>query len=155
MALDPFRNADQDIRDALEMADVGFGTDPNTQFTYQRQDLVPVVKVLTYDDYSSWGEWEPGELAELEDWELRDELVSFRGEAWADKALGWLDFGIPAVIVLDGLPEHLSEDVVVGVGDGRGRLSFAVGMNIEHVPVIWVRPKAAINKLKTKLLEMV
>ena len=138
---DPFRYADRDIEDALDHAyDFGASTDPS-DYKITREEHVPIEDVLYHDDYSSWGEWEPGELAAL-DAEAMQELESYRGVGWAHKALGWLEEGIPAIVVVEG----------VGISDGRGRVNFAVGMGIDSVPVIWMKPKNArrVRPLKSK-----
>lgn len=139
MAPDPFRFVSRDISDALDhLSD--FTAGPKlSDYNSVRQAKVPVSEVLAYDDYSAWGEWEPGELAELDEAELRDALTGFRGSAWADRVLKWQEEGIPAVVVFP------AEGVI---GDGRGRLSFAVGMGIPEVPVVWLRPKNLASRLK-------
>lgn len=148
--LDPYRNQEHDVLEALDHATDGgaIGSMDPADWTIKRAVSVPVAEVLNYDDYSSWGEWEVGELQELDRDELEAELKSFRGDDWAQRALAWLDDGIPAVVVT------LDDAAFEGVSDGRGRLSFAVGMGIENVPVVWVtkKPTESLPRLKAKLL---
>lgn len=62
MAPDPFRFVSRDISDALDhLSD--FTAGPKlSDYNSVRQAKVPVSEVLAYDDYSAWGEWEPGSL---------------------------------------------------------------------------------------------
>lgn len=85
------------------------------------------------DDYSSWGAWDHGELAGLGRDELRDEFRSFRGDAWARRALRWVETNrFPPVVIF---PEESL------VGDGRGRISVAVGLDRHSLPVILLTRK--------------
>lgn len=139
--MDPFRNLDADLRDALEhmgeLAETQLGPD---DFRVERHPAVAVrdLPALKGFDYSSWGEWREGELAEIRaeggDEALHDELARFRGPGWADRAMRWLEDGVPAVVLMETPSGY--EDLA----DGRGRVSFATGMGIESVPVAVAHP---------------
>lgn len=122
-----------DIKDALETAKEGDYISPDStisDFTVTRKTL-SLKEILTYDDYSSWGQWNKNELINLSESELFDELLSYRGKKWAERVLFWLkNKSIPPIVIFSDIPL---------IGDGRGRVSLAVGMGI--------------NKLQTLLLE--
>ena len=86
-------------------------------------------EILSWDDYNSWGEWNKGELKNLPEQEVFEELKNFRGDSWANDALSWLENGFPPIILTYNEFGPL-------IGDGRGRTSLAVGMNVESLPVI-------------------
>lgn len=120
-----------DINDALETAIEGGYISPDTTIdTIHRiikKDL-SLKEILNYDDYSSWGQWKKNELKNLSKEELIQELDSFRGVKWRKLALQWLENKkIPDIIIFSeaGL-----------IGDGRGRVSLAVGMGITKLPVL-------------------
>jgi len=124
--LDPYRNAGSDIEDAYEYIEEMIDRRPDLRMTRTR---MPLEEILTWGDYSSWGEWDQGELLELTRDELFDEFSSFRGERWAHQALRWLDDGVPAIVLAEFEEE-------ADVADGRGRVSFAVGFDMQELPVI-------------------
>ena len=95
---------------------------------------MPVAEILTWDDYSSWGQWEPGELLGLSQAALRAELTGYRGSDWAQRALTWLREGIPAVVLA-------STRAADAIADGRGRVSLALGYGIQRLPVIVLRER--------------
>lgn len=105
--------------------------DRKVAYEQTRYEL-PIDEILSWDDYGSWGQWEPGELRGLSRDELSDELTKFRGSEWADRAMEWLEEGIPAVVVAQ------SRDASA-IADGRGRVSLAVGLGIQRLPVIILR----------------
>jgi hypothetical protein len=138
--LDPFRNLRSDLRDALEAASDEAHQGPASHEDLDEQDYsverfpdVPVEKLLRWTDSSSWCPWAEGELAEIlrdggED-ALREELNGFRGPDWSGRAMEWLRDGVPAVVFLKDMGGY--EDLC----DGRGRVSFMVGMGIDRAAV--------------------
>ena len=141
--LDPFRNLEADLLDAMEYAsevEEGGGDDglSREDFSVERRTEVPVEELLRLMDYSSWGQWAKGELAEIlrdggED-ALRGELAAYRGPDWSGRAMGWLRDGVPAVVLLE-TPSGYSD-----LCDGRGRVSFMVGMGIARAAVAVAQP---------------
>lgn len=135
-----FRNLDVDLRDALEHMGELAGTAINLDdFRVERHPTVAVRDLLAkWFDYSSWGEWREGELAEIRaedgDMALHDELTSFRGPEWADRAIGWLTDGVPAIVLME------TPDGYKDLADGRGRVSFVTGMGFKTISVAVVRP---------------
>ena len=132
--LDPYRNSQQDVRDAFEYMRESFDDwSADACFTEKRETL-PLSKILNYDDYGSWGEWSPGELRGMKGGALLGELTGFRGRAWAETAAGWVTTrgrtNIPAVVLFD------SSQHGTAVADGRGRVSLAVGLSIPRLHVI-------------------
>ena len=141
--MDPFRNSASDICDALDHAS-DFQIDPSlaaryrdcsavSMFNITSQDRVPVAELYNYDDIDSWAEWDDGELADLSPSELLDELSRYRNAAWAANAIRWyIHNDFPAVVVIE-------DDVYDGIGDGRGRISLAIGLGITQLPVIFMQ----------------
>ena len=122
----------KDMSDAIEMAIEGNYISPNSRlddFSIS-QKILTLPGVLDYDDYSSWGEFEKGELKDLSDKELLRVLTAYRGKNWAEKALIWIK------------EEKFSPIVIFPklgiIGDGRGRTSIAVGMDWKKIPVIFL-----------------
>ena len=127
--LSPYRNSEQDIADALEYAAGSFDDWPKEPRLDMKLGIWSLSKILNYDDYSSWGAWRSGELREAED--LEEELSSFRGSVWAAKAIRWTKDGVPAIVLI-------KSPYGVGIADGRGRVSFAVGMGLPSLHVIHI-----------------
>lgn len=132
---DPYRNISADVEDALSYAEEAFEDWPRDAdeppCMAEKLGTWHLSKILGFDDYSSWGEWRPGELEGLSDEELRAELEHFRGRGWAHKAMEWLrDGSIPAIVVFN------SKKYGEAIGDGRGRTSLAVGLGMKKLPVI-------------------
>ena len=135
---DPYRNAEHDVQDALGYYDevVKGGYTPmamrrSTCFAVSRGEL-PLRKILAYDDYTAWGGFAPGELVGLRRDALEDTLWSYRNDL-APLAFDWLrDGSIPAVVLVESSHGR-------AVGDGRGRVSLAVGLNLPSLPVIVLR----------------
>lgn len=94
-----------------------------------KSSKMPIGEILNWDDYSSWGGFQQGELVGMPQDELRAELNSYR-QGWAERAMRWLEDGsIPPVVLVEALRDR-------GIADGRGRVSLAVGMNIPELEVI-------------------
>jgi hypothetical protein len=136
--LDPYRNSERDVADALEhVLDgvVGLDTWPKDACFTEQRGLMSLRKILAYDDYSSWGEWKYGELRSLRRDQLLDAFISFRGRAWAETATSWLSArrhydNIPAIVLFD------SDRYGTAIGDGRGRVSLAVGLGLSNLYAI-------------------
>lgn len=138
---DPYRNADEDRRDALEYAAESFDAWPTPPpCLVETRKAMPLTKVLAYGDYSAWGEWQRGELLEVPAIDLPRTVAAFRGPAWAAEALRWPTEGFPAIVIVDS---RYGSDIA----DGRGRTSLAVGLDIKELPVILLtdcpRPRRA------------
>jgi hypothetical protein len=147
---DPYRNAKRDTSHALEHF---FGMthqdpDPSVPFEETRTEMA-VSKILKWDDSEGvWLEWEPRELANASDSDLRAAFGQYRGSTWAHRALEWLTAGIPAVVLVEGYPTRATRGgrarkAVRIIGDGYGRLSMAVGLGIKHLPVVVLRERPA------------
>ena len=123
-----------DIKDAVEMAiegDIYPSSIRLEDFTIEKK-ILPIKEILKNDDYGSWGQWEKNELRNLSISELNQELENFRGKKWSKRALEWLqDNNIPSIVIF---PK-------IAIGDGRGRVSLAVGMGIDKLSVIMLKEK--------------
>jgi hypothetical protein len=87
------------------------------------------------DDISAWAEWDQGDLLEYEEGKERDEeLERFRGRNFAQRAKNWTPRNMPPVVIVS-TPE------IEILGDGRGRVSYAIGMDWQKVPCVWLFPR--------------
>ena len=121
----------EDVADALDHVS-DFDADV-TSFSETKPALLPLRDLYRYDDVSSWAEWQRGELLELDPDEREEELKAFRGKNWAKLACTWrTPSDMPPIVIVTG-PSFS------GVGDGRGRVSYAIGMNWSAIPAVFVR----------------
>jgi hypothetical protein len=120
-----------DIDDAVEHYNGSLRGRPDRPICFRAERAtLPTGDVDAWDDYSSWGEFEPGELLGMTDEEAFEALSSFRGPAWAAMAQGWMkNREIPPIVLVDG------EDARA-VGDGRGRVNLAIGYNLPSLPAV-------------------
>ncbi len=120
----------KDIEDAVDHYWQSYVDEDGTLCFEAQAKKMTIEAILQWDDYSSWGEFKEGELVGLPLDEARDELASFRGNAWADRALGWLkQKKVPPIILVDGRAGQL-------IGDGRGRTNFAMAFALPTLNVI-------------------
>lgn len=137
--LDPFRNAEHDIEEALDYAaQQGVGFDdyqdfndiPRVWLNIEQIEHFPLRDLLQFDKYKIWGDVDFGELKR----KSRQERALFLRRLRGKYAERWLEEGIPAIVILD-LPGFKA------IGDGRGRTQLAVGMGYQTVPVIIITAK--------------
>lgn len=116
-----------DIRDALDhFKDL---IDRKVCFKIAYEGDMSLKEITSWDDYSSWGNWNKGELSELDEPDLFEEISSFRGKDWALRSKHWIKDEFPPIILI-------SSEFGDFVGDGRGRVSLAVGLDLKYLPVI-------------------
>ncbi len=124
---------EDDIKDAVEHAISQEGdTSATGTFCYQMAGPteMSLKEILSWDDYSSWGEFDLGSLKNLSKEELSEELNSFR-PGYSTQALKWLEEGkIPPIVLVS------TKDAGPMVGDGRGRVNLAMGLALKSLPVI-------------------
>lgn len=122
----------QDILDAIEHAEgcVQEKFSPN-EFKLRYYGFLPPFFLRKYDDIDSWLEFDK-EDKNLSTENKMELLRDFRGSKWAKMAYSWLENGIPPVILIS-IPMS-EKELIPMVGDGRGRISFAVLFN-KKVPV--------------------
>lgn len=132
-AQDPWRNLDQDVRDAFQHFDQLYddAADPDN-FTAHKT-MIAINEIP--DDLYGWLEVEDGELAGASREEVLEWARDYRGDYFADIVADILDNGFPAIVVADG-------DEVAGVGDGRGRVNLAVALGMTELPAVILREKA-------------
>lgn len=131
-ARDPFRNLQRDLREAMQHMRESYGPmPPLSSLRVTKHRAMPLDTIAGYGDPSGWSEWDEGELVGLDTDELRDELESYRGRAFAERALGWLRDGFPAVVLVD-------VGRAVDIADGRGRFSVALATGARTMPAVVV-----------------
>jgi len=126
-----------DIDDALEHVQLSLDFSdpmPIECFSVTPHPRFRVSRLGEYDDLSSWGEWRHGELADLSGDALLTEMVGFRGRGWAQQAMLWTPSTMPAIVIVE-----LRRDSMIG--DGRGRVSFALGMRWKTIPAVMLKQK--------------
>lgn len=131
---DPFRNMEHDIEEAIdycsfnyiEMND-GKSLDeiPTECFSIFKMEQFPTKNLYKYDDVDSWLDVKPGELKR----KSKNELSIFLKNLRNNYAISWIRDGIPAIILVDF-------GKYAFIGDGRGRINFAIGMGFQTVPVV-------------------
>lgn len=90
---------------------------------------------MDIDSIISWvsgsfsNHWNSGQLNELSGDELFEEIAKFRGSDWAEKAISWIEGDFTPLILC-------YTDKGSFLGDGNGRLSLAIGLGINTLPVI-------------------
>jgi len=128
----------KDIEDAVQHAilqeDCTFTGE--ARYDIVEQKIMNLKEILNWDDYSSWGEFDPGELKEIADEDFIGELNRFR-PGWGDLVKTWKD--IPPIILVDTL------EAGTMIGDGRGRVSLAVGLGLDKLPVIILKESQTGN----------
>ena len=135
--LDPFRNAEHDIEEAIDYADSSLGIRlkngqslmdmPQEWFSIKKIESFPLKEVLNFDDYSSWGDIKPFSLKRSSKQEKALILRRLRGR----HAEQWLEYGIPAIILLD----------ICGfraIGDGRGERNLLSEWDIKMSPWLFL-----------------
>ena len=108
-------------------------------FTVTDMGVLKLSDIEYYDDFGSWGEWDYGELENLPRQDLEDEIESFRGENWKNRAMTWIDNdSIPPIVIIEFEDD---DGKIVNIGDGRGRVSMMVGLNIPEVHTYYMKLK--------------
>jgi GNAT superfamily N-acetyltransferase len=99
--------------------------------------VVSLKELGIYDDLSSWPEWRHGDLKELDEQDRVLELHSFRGAAWAKRAVQWTPRTVPPIVVVT------LRNGDTAIGDGRGRVSYAIGMAWKSIPAVFLVERGA------------
>jgi len=125
-----------DLQDALEhhsgLGDIDLSID---DFDVSEVEYISIKDLSKYDDLSSWVEIGKGEFADEDDEEKRRIIHSFRKGYFADRAIKWInECRINPIVILETFDG-------ISIGDGRGRVNIAVGMNWQKVPVIFLRER--------------
>lgn len=119
-----------DIKDAVRYYALTYSLGKYIFRFNQTMTRMPTSEILKWDDYKSWGQWRPGDLIDLPPKELARELVYYRGINWAKRAGKWIQSGLlPHIVLVDGRYGRC-------IGDGRSRVSIAVGLKKPYMSVI-------------------
>lgn len=125
-----------DVEDAIEHYNHSVDKDLNKDdFDFGDVEGVGLEELDQYDDVGSWCQWEEGELKDLDEEELYDELVGYRGSGWTSRARDMIENKTCKPIVV------VKGKETTCIGDGRGRVSLATGMGWERVPVMIMTEK--------------
>jgi hypothetical protein len=97
--------------------------------------MMPLKEILAEDDYSSWGDFNRGELASDKPEDAYEALKGFRGADWADRATTWIREGrVPPILVIRDTKRR--RGCSSGIVDGRGRVNLAMAMDMPSLPVV-------------------
>jgi hypothetical protein len=95
----------------------------------------PLNLILQNVDYESWnsenkGDWGRGELKNIPNDKLKEKLLNFRGEKFANKIMLFLEQNtLPPIVIF-------SKNKLVTITDGHGRISVAYGLDLDYLPAV-------------------
>lgn len=127
-----------DLQDALDHA--GEQGDVLEQLRLEDFAVSPVRALrlqdaYRFDDVGAWAEWQKGELAAESPTDRRHAVTSFRGKDWAARALTWTPKTMPPIVIVE------RADGTTVIGDGRGRVSYAIGMGWLAIPAVFLKER--------------
>lgn len=123
---------DHDLIDALDHMSQQAERDLDLGDFDVTEKTIRVSRLNQYDDLFSWAQWSTGDLADMDERDRHDELVSFRGSSWARRAEQWTSSTVPPIIIVELLDGNMA------IADGRGRTSYAIGMGWKTIPVVFL-----------------
>lgn len=139
----------KDLLDALEHASE-HGEEPRDlhlqNFSVSPTRMLPMREAHNFDDVGAWAEWQEGELAEKDADTRRKMLTSFRGKDWAARALSWTPRTMAPIVVVE------LRDGGRVIGDGRGRVSYAIGMGWPALPAVFLKEKRSAGRASGAIL---
>jgi hypothetical protein len=145
-----------DLNDAIEHANQIMDDNLSDNLSGWEVDSVRWMlpeEVAGYEDGSGWIDFSLGELKDLTKEELYSALKSFRS-TWTpdiiDALFNWEEKKILKPIIIFELNEREGYPQFI-LGDGRGRVNLATGLDIE-VPVVFLREKKSEEESKKELL---
>lgn len=130
---DPFRNVEHDIEESIDhvsdylylKGQKDLKEIPFEWLNVQKVENFPTRDLWNYEDVDSWLDAEKNELK----LKSKNDRIRFLKLLRGNHAISWIQDGIPAIVLVDFVGNRF-------VGDGRGRINFAVGMGFETVPVV-------------------
>lgn len=136
-----------DLLDAIQHADMSGGDQGWVLDDFDTKYLgeLTISQIKKYDDVDPWLEFDAGELKGLPEAKARERLTSYRGSAFADRAMTWVKTGLFPPVVIISAPTVSESYLETMVGDGRGRINVAVAFGIKKLPVykmVWNKPLA-------------
>lgn len=123
-----------DISDAIEhsiMIDSPYFSG-NVFFDKEFEGKMSLEEILNWDDYSSWGEFSWEEFKGFSKEEIIKELNNFRS-GYGDLVFTWKS--IPPIVLVELL------DGTRCIGDGRGRVNYAMATGMHFLPTIILKEK--------------
>jgi hypothetical protein len=135
-----------DLNDAIQHADV-YG---DQEWTLADFTVVPLgeqtlARIRQHEDWGGWIDVDPRDYEGLSVEERLAELESFRGAAWVERAREWLKTGVPPIVIIDA-PTVVDYQLERQLGDGRGRVNFALAMGLKKLPVVLLKWKHPLAK---------
>lgn len=121
-----------DINEAVDSYWASYMTEPDGTLCFTASERRMTLSELSrWDDFSSWVEFDRGELVGASHEDAHATLAPYRGPAWATRALRWVQHPdkIPPIVLVDGSAGRC-------VGDGRGRINVATAFNIPALEAI-------------------
>jgi hypothetical protein len=140
----PPQAVESDLLDAIEHADV-YGDQGWTLDDFDVRYVGPksLSAIRQYEDWGGWIDTAPEDYADLSPEERLAQLEGFRGKKWAERAAHWYATGkVPPVVAIEA-PIVSEDQLDWQLGDGRGRINFALAMGLRTLPVIEMRWKGA------------
>lgn len=134
----------QDMLDAIAHADTYGEGWTLGDFSITPLGDVSLEHIKALDDISAWVDVDPNDFAGLSVEDRLEQLVEFRGRKWVERAATWLTEGVPPIVVINA-PEKESGGMHEQIGDGRGRINFALAMGWESLPAVHMQWKARPN----------
>ncbi len=129
-----------DLTDAIQHANILDEPWELADFNVKSLRDVPREKFWSIEDVDSWLDIRPEDVKGLSQEERWTVLAGFRGEAWAQRAKAWMVEDMPPIVLIT-TPDCNSgvcdaKKTYTQIGDGRGRINFAVAMGLHKLPAV-------------------
>lgn len=120
-----------DIKDAIQHF-ISSNDFDNNHFCFSiKYRTITFDELYNYDDIDSWLEIEKSSLKDLNKEELISELNYFR-KGFGNRAYRWIESNsIPPIVIVES-------NTYSCIGDGRGRINLANGLNINKLDTIFI-----------------
>lgn len=124
----------KDLVEAISHADVYREGWTLSDFRVEYRGVFHGEDLDQYDDLSGW--------LDLDSLDDEEDLIGFRGEAWAKRAKKW-GKNIPPIVVITAPDEDEGGRLHTQIGDGRGRVNYSVysGIPLHVYEMTYVSPR--------------
>lgn len=126
-----------DLQDAVEMADVyGIGLKVD-DFKVKKLGWITLDHIEEYEDFFSWVEVDPEDFTDLSfDERIKEFEGSVSSRKFSDRIHKWKKSGIPPVVLITAPDEEDNTRMRTQLGDGRGRVQFAMAFGLKRLPAV-------------------